>query len=96
MILEWREDQRYKLWFAWYPVILNGPDEWDRMKRRSARARIAWLVPVWRLRIQIGNYYAIPDADTRNQLLLDSIEGRPTAFETRDFFGVGGTKRPKL
>lgn len=81
MIFEDRDDTRYRPWFAWHPVTLYGPDEWDRAKRLRTSARVVWLRWVWRYRHKPRDYIALPDAATRNALLLDSIEGRPTAFE---------------
>lgn len=54
-----REDREYHRWFAWYPVRLNGPDEWDRMKRLWARPRWAWLRMVWRMRGEPSTYYTV-------------------------------------
>lgn len=75
------EDTRYRRWFAWFPVVLSGPDEWDRAKRLRTRPRVVWLRNVWRFRTRPSSYYALPDAHSRNALLRDSVEGWPTSFE---------------
>ena len=69
----WYEDDRYHRWFAWYPVELNGPDEWERCQRLRCGPRVVWLQYVWRLKTRPGDYYALPDSNTRNSLLLESI-----------------------
>jgi hypothetical protein len=74
MIFEAPYDDKYQRWFAWRPVALYGPDEWDRCKRLNTRPRIAWLEYVWRYDCQPRPYYALPDEETRNNLLLESIE----------------------
>lgn len=74
MIVERANDNGYRRWFAWRPIFLNGPDEWDRARRLNVRERLVWLRFVWRLRLERGNYYALPDAHTRNAMLLDATE----------------------
>lgn len=74
MLLDRKYDKLYKPWFAWYPVFLYGPDEWDRMNRVGAGHRLVWLRRVWRARLGHTTYYAIPDEHTNNNMLLASIE----------------------
>lgn len=54
-----KEDDDYLPWFAWRPVRLSGPDEWDRQKRGYS-PRWVWLRRVYRMRSRFGTYYAIP------------------------------------
>lgn len=62
MIFEWtKEDDDYHRWFAWRPVFLYGPDEWDRRKRTGDSPRLVWLEFVWRWRDPSGTYYALFD-----------------------------------
>lgn len=59
MIFEWpKEDDDYHPWFAWRPVILYGPDEWDRNKL-GHYSRVVWLKTVWRWRNRPRTYYAL-------------------------------------
>jgi hypothetical protein len=61
MIFEWRrEDDDYHEWFAWRPVMLYGPDEWDRVKMLRAYPRLVWLRTVLRWRNRPRTYYALP------------------------------------
>jgi hypothetical protein len=83
MIFENRHDFRYKKWFAWYPIFLSGPDEWNRCESLGCDERCVWLRFVWRYRTRPGAYYALPGPHTKNKLLLDSIEGRETDVEKR-------------
>ena len=76
-------DLRYKKVFAWFPVALYGPDEWDRCKTLNCGERLVWLRWVWRFKTKGSTYYAIPGDHTRNQLLQDSISGRETSYEKR-------------
>ena len=58
MIFEWtKEDDDYHEWFAWRPVQLYGPDEWDR-KRLGRYARWVWLRTVLRWRHRPRTYYS--------------------------------------
>lgn len=59
MIFERRYDQDYHRWFAWRPVRLYGPDEWNRQRRLQAKPRLVWLRSVWRWRCQPQTYYAL-------------------------------------
>ncbi len=74
MIFERPYDTQYRRWFAWHPVILDGPDEWDRCRRLDTTRRLVWLRFVWRLRTKPTPYYALPDQHTRNAMLLDAID----------------------
>lgn len=74
MIFERPHDDRYRRWFAWRPVILDGPDEWDRSKVLNTTRRMVWLRTVWRLRTKPSPYYALPWAGTRNALLLEAVD----------------------
>jgi hypothetical protein len=56
-------DDEYKPWFAWRPVILYGPMEWNRMRFDDRRARVVWLQTVWRMRCEPRTYYALPEDD---------------------------------
>jgi hypothetical protein len=61
MIFEKPVDKEYHRWFAWYPVILSSPDEWDRQKRTGGWGRTVWLQYVWRMRSKYNIYYALFD-----------------------------------
>jgi hypothetical protein len=61
MIFERPIDATYKPWFAWRPVQLRGPDEWDRCKKLGTTARWVWLRFVWRRRCIPNTYYTIDD-----------------------------------
>jgi hypothetical protein len=64
MIFEWRrQDSDYHPWFAWHPVTLYGPNEWDRERRLGARPRIVWLRTVLRWRCPPRTYYVLPDPE---------------------------------
>lgn len=78
MIFERKWDREYRTWFAWRPVFLRGPDEWDRMRRRGARARFVWLRFIWRARMQGGTYYALPSPNSTNAMLLDAVDKADT------------------
>jgi hypothetical protein len=54
------EDSEYSAWFAWRPVRLYGPDEWDRC-RRGRFPRWVWLTTVYRMRVRPRTYYALPE-----------------------------------
>lgn len=58
MIFEKKIDKEYHRWFAWRPVKLYGPDEWDR-QRTGVNARWAWLQFIWRRRNLPRTYYSI-------------------------------------
>lgn len=59
MIFERTIDSEYHLWFAWRPVRLCGPDEWNRSKITGGWPRWVWLRWVWRMRVRPDNYYAL-------------------------------------
>ena len=59
MILEWSVDEDYHRWFAWRPVMLNGPKEWDRARGRNGYRRLVWLRFVWRKRSLPSTYYSV-------------------------------------
>jgi hypothetical protein len=61
MIFEVAIDKEYHPWFAWRPVMLSGPDEWDRQKRTGRNARMVWLRKIWRMRTRPNTYYAMFD-----------------------------------
>jgi hypothetical protein len=73
MIFQRSYDKRYYRWFAWRPVILDGPDEWDRCKRLHVRRRLVWLRFIWRMRMKHTTYRALPGAQTDNAMLLDAV-----------------------
>ncbi len=54
-----KEDDDYHWWFAWRPVSLYGPDEWDR-QRLGHYPRLVWLRNVLRWRNRPRTYYALP------------------------------------
>lgn len=51
------DDTEYHRWFAWYPVKLNGPDEWERCRARRTEPRVVWLGYVQRMRVRPNTYY---------------------------------------
>lgn len=55
------EDDDYHRWFAWRPVWLNGPMEWDRKRALGSSARWVWLRTIYRMRSRFGTYYAVPE-----------------------------------
>lgn len=55
-------DTKYHPWFAWRPVQLRGPHEWDRCKRLRCEPRWVWLSWVYRRRCRPNTYYEIADA----------------------------------
>jgi len=61
MIFERSNEDEYKRWFAWRPVILYGPEEWDREKMTGSYPRVVWLCWVWRMRHRPRTYYALGD-----------------------------------
>lgn len=61
MIFSRSVDGRYRRWFAWRPVRLHGPDEWDRKRATGKPARWVWLQVIWRMRSEFGTYYALGD-----------------------------------
>jgi hypothetical protein len=61
MIFERKTDHEYHKWFAWRPVMLYGPNEWDREKMTGGHPRMAWLCYVWRMRNIPRTYYALPE-----------------------------------
>lgn len=65
MIFERTYDDDYHWWFAWRPVILDGPDEWDRVRANNCRRRLVWLRWILRWRNQPSPYYALPDDKPR-------------------------------
>lgn len=62
MIFEKRIDEEYHRWFAWWPIILHGPDEWDRARRLGTYPRWVWLRFVWRKRAIPDAYYVLFDS----------------------------------
>lgn len=61
MIFQGRQyDTEYAPWFAWRPIRLYGPQEWDRMGAKNCEARLVWLRWIWRMRCKPHNYYAAP------------------------------------
>jgi hypothetical protein len=78
VIFERNYDEDYHRWFAWRPVVLTGPDEWDRTRRLNCWRRLVWLRFVWRMRSCFGTSYALPWEGTRNDLLLEAVEARYT------------------
>lgn len=60
---KWDDD--YKLWFAWRPVMLDGPIEWKRKRFEHCRARWVWLQTIYRWRTRPNNYYALVE-DVQN------------------------------
>lgn len=54
---KWDDD--YKLWFAWRPVMLYGPLEWNRMRFENRRSRWVWLRTIHRMRCRPRTYYAL-------------------------------------
>jgi len=73
MIFERSYDDRYYLRFAWLPVRLYGPDEWNRCARLNVKERWIWLTYYWRYRARSGVYRAVPDENTTNKLLIESM-----------------------
>jgi len=61
MILERTYDDGYKPWFAWRPVILDGPNEWTRCREKNCRRRLVWLCWIERWRHKPRPYYAVFD-----------------------------------
>jgi hypothetical protein len=55
------EESVYRPWFAWRPVFLSGPEEWDRMKATGRSARLVWFRWVYRMKSRPGSYYALLD-----------------------------------
>lgn len=73
MIVGRHYDKLYHPWFAWRPVKLSGPDEWERERRLNVGPRFVWLRWVWRYKCKPNPYYALPDENTTNALLRQSI-----------------------
>lgn len=72
-------DDGFKKWFAWRPVKLSGPMEWDRCKVLGCKARWAWLRIILRRRSMFGTDYALPvSEDTRANVkkMLRFYEGQ--------------------
>jgi hypothetical protein len=56
---------KYEWWFAWRPVELRGPHEWDRMRATGHDARWVWLRWVRRMRCEPQYYYALLEKNQR-------------------------------
>jgi hypothetical protein len=56
-----KDDKVYHRWFAWYPVKLRGPNEWNRERHYGCGPRTVWLQYVWRKRNgrPLSTYYAL-------------------------------------
>jgi len=93
MIFEKRYDQRYHRKFAWFPVLLDGPDEWDRTRHLDTTRRLIWLQFYWKYNTRPGAYKAVPWEGTSNCLLLDSIdETKLTSIQLRKGLNNDNTK----
>lgn len=58
-----QEEHEYHKWFAWRPVWLYGPDEWDRKRFTRRPPRLVWLRFVERMRCEPRTFYALPNWD---------------------------------
>lgn len=63
MIFCKRYECKYRRWFAWHPVRLRGPDEWDRQRALNVGPRLVWMRMIWRMKTRPKNYYALPGGD---------------------------------
>ena len=61
MVIDGKQyETEYRPWFAWRPVRLYGPDEWDRNKALNCESRLVWLRWISRMRTKPRTYYAAP------------------------------------
>lgn len=61
----------YHWWFAWRPIFLYGPDEWDRERMLDKSPRLIWLLWVMRMPTSPRFYHVRPNWQGSRYLQLE-------------------------